>query len=133
MSPEQVRGLPIDSRTDLFSLGCVLYELLAGCPAAAGDTSSDVLAAVLTRTPPPLSTRRPECPTALVCIIDRALTKDREQRYQSAEQILSDLKRAIQGTQMGGAGLLERTPENIAVRRVFSTDGHPATKRFGSP
>ena len=93
MSPEQARGLPVDSQTDLFSLGCVLYELLTGCPAMPGATPSDVLAAVLTKNPMSLEILRPECPPALVRVINRALEKDRGQRYQTAQELLADLRR----------------------------------------
>jgi eukaryotic-like serine/threonine-protein kinase len=72
MSPEQARGLPLDSRTDLFSLGAVLYEVLAGRPAFDGDTFSDILASVLTHDPLPLKALGPQCPPAVARIVDRA-------------------------------------------------------------
>jgi TolB-like protein/Flp pilus assembly protein TadD len=92
MSPEQARGLPVDSQTDLFSLGAVLYEMLAGQPAIDGATPGDLLAAALSQNPTPLNTLRPNCPAALVRIVERALEKDRENRYRTAGEMLSDLK-----------------------------------------
>ena len=92
MSPEQARGVSVDFRTDLFSLGSVLYEMLSGRPAMSGETASDILAAVLTRDPEPLEKLLPECPATLIRIVNRALEKDRDKRYQSAEEVVADLK-----------------------------------------
>jgi eukaryotic-like serine/threonine-protein kinase len=92
MSPEQARGLSVDSRSDLFTFGAVLYEMLAGRPAMDGDTPSDILAGVLTRNPVPLERLRPDCPAGLARIINQALEKDRDKRYQSADEMFADLK-----------------------------------------
>lgn len=92
MSPEQARGLPVDCRTDLFSLGAVLYEALAGRPAMQGTTASDIIASILTRDPEPLAAQRPDCPRTLIAVISRALEKDREQRYSSATEMIVDLR-----------------------------------------
>jgi serine/threonine protein kinase len=92
MSPEQARGLPVDARSDLFSLGSVLYEVLTASPAAAGVNPSDILVALLSQTPLPLEKVRPQCPAALVRVVCRALEKDRDKRYQSAEEIQGDLE-----------------------------------------
>jgi eukaryotic-like serine/threonine-protein kinase len=92
MSPEQARGIPVDFQTDLFSFGSVLYEMLSGAPAMTGETPSDILAAVLVRDPVPLEKLCPECPAALVSIVNRALEKDRDKRYKSADEMVADLK-----------------------------------------
>jgi len=92
MSPEQARALPVDPRTDIWSLGAVLYEMVGGHPAFAGPTAPDVIAAVLSREPVPLVRYRPEVPTELEWIIKKALRKDRDERYQTIREFLADLK-----------------------------------------
>lgn len=92
MSPEQARGLPVDRRTDIFSLGVVLYELVTGRRAFQGETPSDCLAAVLEREPLPVSACEVEAPPQLEQVINKALQKDREQRYQRAEDFLQDIR-----------------------------------------
>jgi eukaryotic-like serine/threonine-protein kinase len=93
MSPEQVRGDALDARTDIFSLGLVLYEMATGRQAFGGGTGGAIIEAVLTR--PPVSARsiNPDIPPALEAILNRALHKDREQRYQHAADLLADLQR----------------------------------------
>ena len=103
MSPEQARGLPVDARSDLFSLGSVLYEVLTASPAAAGTNPSDILVALLSHTPLPLERLRPQCPAGLVGIVCRALEKDLEKRYQSAEEMLADLQSVRQDIRSGSA------------------------------
>jgi serine/threonine-protein kinase len=92
MSPEQTRGQNLDARTDLFSLGVVLYEMVAGFSPFARATPADSIASILEKDPPQLSQLTPEIPQALDRIIDKALRKDREQRYQTAGELLADLK-----------------------------------------
>src|SRR5215813_5138221 len=92
MSPEQARGQQVDARTDIFSLGAVIYEMVAGRKPFAGDTQSDVLAAILKSNPPPLSYSQPDVPAELVRIVAKTLRKDREERYQVVKDLLLDLK-----------------------------------------
>jgi eukaryotic-like serine/threonine-protein kinase len=87
MSPEQIQGQPIDSRSDLFSFGCVLYELLSGRRAFAGPTATSVIGAILEREPAPL-----DVPPALARVVRTCLAKDRDQRFQDA----LDLKRSLE-------------------------------------
>ncbi len=96
MSPEQARGLAIDTRSDIFSLGIVLYELIAGAQPFTGKTLSDVLAAILTEEPAPLSKFAVAVPAELEWSIRKALSKDRDERYQSIKNLLGDLKRLKQ-------------------------------------
>lgn len=92
MSPEQSRGLEVDERSDIFSLGTVIYEMVCGRKAFDGKTASDVLAAILKSEPPPLTRFAPEAPAELVRIVTKALRKDREERYQVLKDLLIDLK-----------------------------------------
>jgi serine/threonine protein kinase/DNA-binding winged helix-turn-helix (wHTH) protein/tetratricopeptide (TPR) repeat protein len=92
MSPEQVRGEALDARTDLFSFGLVLYEMAAGHRAFSGETAAAVRDAILNQTPVPVRELNPVIPPKLEAVIDKALAKDREVRYRSATEIVSDLE-----------------------------------------
>jgi serine/threonine protein kinase len=93
MSPEQARGLPVDGRSDIFSLGVVLYEMLTGAAPFTGSTPSDVLAAILTNDPAPMSRLSRDVPAEFERIVRRCLAKDRSERYPSAAALQEDLKR----------------------------------------
>src|SRR5262249_40629829 len=92
MSPEQARGITVDTRTDIFSLGVALYEMLAGRAPFTGPSSSDVIVSILDREPPRLSSILTGAPAELERIVGRALRKDREERYQSVKDFQLDLK-----------------------------------------
>ena len=94
MSPEQARGERVDARTDLFSLGAVLYEMVAGRPAFAGASAASVVNAVLAEDPPSPRTVNPNVPRVLSRIILKLLAKDRDRRYASAADVHADLTRA---------------------------------------
>jgi serine/threonine-protein kinase len=93
MSPEQARGQRVDGRSDIFSLGMVIYEMVAGRSPFIGATNSDIVASILKEQPPRLRDLYSETPVELERIVDRALTKDKDQRYQTAADLLADLKR----------------------------------------
>jgi len=93
MSPEQARGLPTDARTDLFSLGAVLYQMATGATPFEGDTSAVIYEAILNRAPTPATRLNGALPPELDRILDKALEKDRNLRYQSATDLKTDLIR----------------------------------------
>lgn len=92
MSPEQARGKDVDARTDIFSLGAVIYEMIAHCKPFEGETPSDTLAAILKTDPPPLAHVVPDTPAELARIVNKTLRKDREERYQAVKELLIDLR-----------------------------------------
>jgi len=118
MSPEQARGEDLDERTDIFSFGAVLYEILTGKMAFPGKTSAIVFKAILDETPPSISGVNPLLPARLDEIVSKALEKDRDLRYQSAADLRTDLKRLKRDSESGRiAAQPERAGEKIATRR----------------
>ena len=92
MSPEQARGHAVDGRSDLFSLGVVMYEMVTGHVAFTGETASDVIAEILKGEPEPLATAAPGLPAEFRAIIERAMRKSRDQRHQSAKDLSTELQ-----------------------------------------
>jgi serine/threonine protein kinase/Tfp pilus assembly protein PilF len=91
MSPEQAKGQSLDARSDLFSLGCVLYEAATGVSPFADGSTAEIFAALLMKEPPPASSLNPELPRGLDPILAKLLAKDKAARYQSAAELLADL------------------------------------------
>ncbi len=101
MSPEQLRALELDARTDIFSLAVVLYEMLAGSRPFSGTSAADTMAAILTAPTPPLAASAPGTPPELDRILAKALAKDREERYQTAADLLVDLRALLRTIDSG--------------------------------
>jgi serine/threonine protein kinase/tetratricopeptide (TPR) repeat protein len=114
MSPEQVRGDDLDTRTDIFSLGLVLYEMATGRQAFGGGTGGIIIEAVLTRPPDPVRSINPDIPPRLEEIIDKALDKDRGQRYQHTADMLADL-RQLKGEIDSGRRVGDEASESAAI------------------
>jgi eukaryotic-like serine/threonine-protein kinase len=139
MSPEQARGKPVDARSDIWSLGVVMYEMIAGRIPFEGETSTDVIVAITQKEAPPLARFASNVPAELDWIVTKALRKDRDERYQTIKELLTDLRRLKQKLEFEAE--LERsvapdsaTRSTISAAQVVPTisDRVPTTVQTGS-
>jgi eukaryotic-like serine/threonine-protein kinase len=139
LSPEQARGGEVDQRSDLYSLGVVLYELLTGKTPFEGDTPVEIAMKHLSKTPQPPSDLRPDIPHELDLVILRALAKDPEDRYQSADAMEADLERVSRGAPIAAATVDSATqvmsrvpPEEEPGATMIAPPSRPAQPAQGS-
>jgi eukaryotic-like serine/threonine-protein kinase len=122
MSPEQVGGHSIDHRSDIFSLGSVLYEMVVGAPAFAGSNLGQLLTAILHSTPVPASQARPDVPASVELVIARAMHKNPRQRYQDAGEMAKDLVQCRTALLRAGGS----RPAGMDVDLFIASGTHPA-------
>src|SRR2546429_5066203 len=136
LSPEQARGAPVDPRSDLYSLGVVLYELLTGTVPFSGDTPVEIAMKHLSTVPEPPSAHRAEIPRDLDYVVMRALAKDPAERYQSAEEMSADLARVQRGshvspaTEEAATAIISRPPPVVSPAAATAVTRHQTPSSY---
>jgi serine/threonine-protein kinase len=131
MAPEQLEGKDTDARTDLFAFGCVLYEMITGRRAFAGETEASVISAIMTSQPPPLSSLPPDWPAGLGRLVTACLAKDPEARRQSAHDVAEDLRALLEANGAAEAATA-RPKRNRVLRGALLVAGALALGAFGA-
>jgi eukaryotic-like serine/threonine-protein kinase len=136
MSPEQARAKTVDERTDIWSLGVILYEMVTGGVPFAGETSADVIAAIVKTDPTPITRLVPDAPEKLEDIISKALEKDRDERYQTIKDLLVDLRRLKKkldfDSEIERSATPDADPRHISRSPTTITDAGLATASLDS-
>jgi eukaryotic-like serine/threonine-protein kinase len=117
LSPEQAQGEPVDARSDIYSLGCVSYELLTGSQPFTGDTAVAVAYKHVQETPPPPSSLNPELTPQVDAVVMKAMAKNPENRYQTAQEFRDDLERLRTGRQVSATPILPADAATQAIQR----------------
>jgi eukaryotic-like serine/threonine-protein kinase len=134
MSPEQAQGKPVDQRSDIFSLGVVLFEMATGERPFRGDSSASVLSSVLRDTPPLVTDSRPDLPREIARIVRHCLVKDPEERYQSAKDLRNDLKALKEDSDSGELArrstAVVTSPSGVSSPVTVDTTRSPSTRRW---
>jgi serine/threonine-protein kinase len=126
MSPEQARGTNVDARTDIFSFGVLLYEMLSGRTPFEADTVTDTIVAILQREPAPLAERRADCSAELQRVVSKCLAKDVSRRYSSARDLVAELERVVAMTHEAPA----TSGPSIAVLPFVNMSADPENEYF---
>jgi serine/threonine protein kinase len=136
MSPEQARGLPVDGRTDIWSLGVVLYEMLAGRPPFDGETQSHLIVSILDEEPLPLAPQSKEIPVELERIVFKTLRKPREERYQTIGELIKELRQIKQKLELEAALQISSSSEQRTERlnqSSIATEVAPTNEKQQTP